>query len=763
MCCRLLSTPSFPPVLLLSSLFPTSFLSSGRLSPRSHFLLTVTQPTWLYLTLIQPSKRGRMFSLSDRQYWYSTLSLIVAQELGEDAASERHAYTVECGPKHPVQPAGINPTHQWERAPSESERASTSAIPVHTRDTVLQAYPTLKTVGASVCGARRNTLPLKLHLNPGTYRLVPVHFPSHTSDPAAQGRQMLKKKVLKPEEIVIGQNNMDDSGTVPSATTFSSSPTASISTSSAFSSASTTSSTSTLAAEVQRVRAQFSPRGQQKEQAYVLRVFSSSPVLVETVPNYDRLSHERHRVYSSHSKNMSSSSSGEIVSQGPEMLAPAMKAEESIPASRSSQSSQLSGFVPASSLSRTDFHCENFDRNVSENSCTLAEKCLWSLLLSDTMARLSSSAGNPSKLPQQPLTNLRRRLLFAVDVSGAERRNQGIGVKLSGHGMSACDSQLANSSISSGSGICSSISSGSGICSSGRGVHIDSTISSSESDVNWLGFDAPPKAVNHIFGHEVIDLCDSDDDNKDTDIGSKGLHNASVPDESVSDECEFLPTPTPTSATNTITVQYYVGAGVGLIVAENCAENFHMTLQILLKTQDKYCWSPFATSHSRSCERGTHSSDRDEQDPQPMGLTERLLTATGATCDDTIALQFCLPPCSRRVVAIVTDSPAASSGANSEEFNCGVVLQSSVHANQAARCSVLEVDVLSLTPVVFTAARACDEFPDTNTSTLEKTRSEYSRSQVELSCPPGSCFTCALSFRSSIYCGEVFSVDHHSI
>jgi hypothetical protein len=47
------------------------------ISTDSYFTLTVLDRTWLYVTLIQKSKRGKSKSVTDRTYWYSSLSCII--------------------------------------------------------------------------------------------------------------------------------------------------------------------------------------------------------------------------------------------------------------------------------------------------------------------------------------------------------------------------------------------------------------------------------------------------------------------------------------------------------------------------------------------------------------------------------------------------------------------------------------------------------------------------------------------------------------
>ena len=60
------------------------------ISTQSYFILKVLQPTWLYLTIIQKSKRGKSKSLKDRSYWYGNLSLIVL-EASQNCAENSNA------------------------------------------------------------------------------------------------------------------------------------------------------------------------------------------------------------------------------------------------------------------------------------------------------------------------------------------------------------------------------------------------------------------------------------------------------------------------------------------------------------------------------------------------------------------------------------------------------------------------------------------------------------------------------------------------
>lgn len=101
----------------------------------STFILTIVDPTWLFLTIIQKTKRGRFITTEDRNYWYSAISFVV---LKQD----------DCENGSIVFDHGLN-----------FDRPGT-------------------VIGACFGNSRRCTDPLELHLDPGAYRIVPMCFES---------------------------------------------------------------------------------------------------------------------------------------------------------------------------------------------------------------------------------------------------------------------------------------------------------------------------------------------------------------------------------------------------------------------------------------------------------------------------------------------------------------------------------------------------------------------------------------------------------
>lgn len=90
------------------------------LSTHSHHIITVTDNCWLYLYLIQKTKRGKTKG-ENKSFWYSALSFTVSLVPSVSSGTEN-------------------------------------------------------VVAARFSGQIRDTPPLELHLTPGQYRIVPLHF-----------------------------------------------------------------------------------------------------------------------------------------------------------------------------------------------------------------------------------------------------------------------------------------------------------------------------------------------------------------------------------------------------------------------------------------------------------------------------------------------------------------------------------------------------------------------------------------------------------
>jgi hypothetical protein len=86
------------------------------------FRMTLLEHTWLYLTAIQRSKRGRYRTAEDRQYWYQSIGLVVFEEVAGQ----------------------------------------------------MQSLP----VGFMACSPRRDSPPMELELQPGSYCVLPFTLPS---------------------------------------------------------------------------------------------------------------------------------------------------------------------------------------------------------------------------------------------------------------------------------------------------------------------------------------------------------------------------------------------------------------------------------------------------------------------------------------------------------------------------------------------------------------------------------------------------------
>jgi len=124
--------------------------STGRLDCENSFIMTVIEPTWLYVTVIQKSKRGRFRTAEDRRYWYRPICVAVIDD-----------------------------------SPDITEESSYAVVR-----------------GFRACSPRRDSPPLELHLSAGRYRIVPIVLPIKTTS-TGNPRERFIIRVFSSRQLII--------------------------------------------------------------------------------------------------------------------------------------------------------------------------------------------------------------------------------------------------------------------------------------------------------------------------------------------------------------------------------------------------------------------------------------------------------------------------------------------------------------------------------------------------------------------------------
>ena len=140
--------PSYP-MMYTNSVFDVS--------TENFFIFTVSKPTWIYLSLIQKTKRGKARTDEDRKYWYSTLALVIT-EINQDIKIEYNSNSLSMSSR-----MNSKSTENQGKDPT-STSTSTS-----TCDNVAQSHHLGNLVAYGFDGAVRDSTPIELQLPPGVY------------------------------------------------------------------------------------------------------------------------------------------------------------------------------------------------------------------------------------------------------------------------------------------------------------------------------------------------------------------------------------------------------------------------------------------------------------------------------------------------------------------------------------------------------------------------------------------------------------------
>ena len=152
----------------------------GHLGCQSSFELVALDPTWIYLSVIQKTKRGRFITKEDRNYWYQAMSIVVLKSL--DGASEI----------------------------SHSERMIDHGLDYRKVGEVIWAF---------FGGSRRVSKPLELQLPVGSYRVVIMHFANMDTALPTQQPQRYYLRVYASRAVIvntIGSKSVSSMESTPS-------------------------------------------------------------------------------------------------------------------------------------------------------------------------------------------------------------------------------------------------------------------------------------------------------------------------------------------------------------------------------------------------------------------------------------------------------------------------------------------------------------------------------------------------------------------
>ena len=135
------------------------------ISADSHFTLTVLDRTWLYVTIIQKSKRGKSKSVTDRTYWYSSLSVIIFEIIGivPESVKEENRTNSDRNIDKETEVYDMTNSHNGENKKwvkcGENNRGG--------KDNVKYGKRLGNVVAYSFAGAVRDSPPMELQLPPG--------------------------------------------------------------------------------------------------------------------------------------------------------------------------------------------------------------------------------------------------------------------------------------------------------------------------------------------------------------------------------------------------------------------------------------------------------------------------------------------------------------------------------------------------------------------------------------------------------------------
>ena len=141
------------------------FLNMLDISTQSYFILRITQPTWIYLTIIQKTKRGKNRSEKFRNYWYGSLSLVVL-ELPPQQLSNNMSRT----PNTTFQYNKYTNKTEFENS-VEKEMSSKDQIKMKNKVEEGGAFPKFgDVIGGTFSGSVRASSSVELQLLPGGYK-----------------------------------------------------------------------------------------------------------------------------------------------------------------------------------------------------------------------------------------------------------------------------------------------------------------------------------------------------------------------------------------------------------------------------------------------------------------------------------------------------------------------------------------------------------------------------------------------------------------
>ena len=140
------------------------------ISTQSYFILRITQPTWIYLTIIQKTKRGKNRLEKFRNYWYGSLSLVVLE-----LPPQRFSNNMSRTPNNCVK---NKTTLQYSKCTSKTEfensveKETSSKEQIKMKNTLKEGGASHQfgdVIGGTFSGSVRASSSVELQLLPGGY------------------------------------------------------------------------------------------------------------------------------------------------------------------------------------------------------------------------------------------------------------------------------------------------------------------------------------------------------------------------------------------------------------------------------------------------------------------------------------------------------------------------------------------------------------------------------------------------------------------
>ena len=143
------------------------------ISTKSYFILRIKQPTWIYLTIIQKTKRGKNRSEKLRSYWYGSLSLVVLelspQQFPNKTSRSSNDFVEN---KTSLQNNKYAKEMKFENAENSTENEKIMKDPIEMEKTVKEEcgyHHFGNVIGGTFSGSVRASSSVELQLLPGGY------------------------------------------------------------------------------------------------------------------------------------------------------------------------------------------------------------------------------------------------------------------------------------------------------------------------------------------------------------------------------------------------------------------------------------------------------------------------------------------------------------------------------------------------------------------------------------------------------------------